>query len=182
VKEYINSFVIADPDKCIGCRACEIACAAKHRKNNSGGTIGTMNNEVVPRLFLVKGEHFTMPVQCRHCTEALCVNVCPVKAIVENDGIIFVQEDKCIGCKNCMLVCTVGAVNLLPRIESQVTKGRIKPKVSAVAYKCDLCIEEGKKPTCIEECLEEALKLVKWEENKDYNGDCNIKKPHKQMK
>lgn len=176
MEEYINSFVIANSNKCIGCRACEIACAAKHRKNNSGGTVGTMNNEVVPRLFMVKREHITMPVQCRHCTEAFCVNVCPVKAIIENHGAIFIQEDKCIGCKNCMLVCTVGAVNLLPRIESQVTKGRIKPKVSDVAYKCDLCIEEGGKPACIEECSQGALKLVKCEENKDYSGELNTKK------
>ncbi len=163
----MNSFVIANPDKCIGCRACEIACAAKHRKSSSGGTIGTMNNEVVPRLFMVKEDHITVPVQCRHCEEALCVNVCPVKAIVKNNKVIFIQEYKCIGCKNCIIVCPVGAINLLPRAESQVSKGRIKPKISAATYKCDLCVEEGGKPVCIEECPKGALKLVELEKDEN---------------
>ena len=57
MKPDLNSFVMVDPDKCVGCRACEIACAAKHRgKNNQGHTIGTMNGIVTPRRFLVKNK------------------------------------------------------------------------------------------------------------------------------
>ncbi|CAB1239745.1 4Fe-4S dicluster domain-containing protein [Clostridium sp. MT-14] len=167
MKPDLNSFVIVDPDKCIGCRACEIACAAKHReKNNQGRTIGTMNGVVTPRRFLVQNKGTVMPIQCRHCEDAPCANSCPVGAIVEKNGSIIVNGKKCIGCNTCALVCPVGAVNLLPRIESKIVTGGIGVKIKVAAYKCDLCKEEGGEPACVRECPEDALRVVDPRESK----------------
>ncbi|OAA91510.1 4Fe-4S dicluster domain-containing protein [Clostridium coskatii] len=166
MKPEFNSFVIADPDKCIGCRSCEIACAAKHREDTQGKTIGTMNNKVTPRLFFVKNKGNVMPVQCRHCEDAPCLNACPVNAIVEKDGSIIINESACIGCQTCTIVCPVGAVSLLPRTQGKVVTGGIQVKVRAAAYKCDLCKEEGGEPACVKECPKEALRLVDPREDK----------------
>ncbi|MFL0198571.1 4Fe-4S dicluster domain-containing protein [Clostridium sp. WILCCON 0269] len=172
MKSDMNSFVIANPAECIGCRACEIACAAKHRESGQGQTIGTMNSEVAPALFLVRDENIVMPVQCRQCEDAPCKNACPVNAIVEKDGTMIVHENKCIGCGTCTIVCPVGTVNLLPRIESEVVTGKIKPKIRLAAYKCNLCKEEGGEPACVKECPKDALKVLDCNENEK---DCNIK-------
>ncbi len=55
MKNKIGSFVIADPNKCTGCRACEVACFTMHNQhNNVGYTVGTVDIPVIPRLYLVK--------------------------------------------------------------------------------------------------------------------------------
>ncbi len=170
MKPDLNSFVIADPSKCIGCRSCEVACAAVHRDNDAGLTVGTMETPIVPRLFLIKEEKIVMPIQCRHCEDAPCANSCPVGAIVQKDGSIMVKESACIGCKTCMLVCPVGAVDLLPKFQEQLPGAAFEEKSKLVAYKCDLCKEIGGMPACVKACPKEALKVaVPKEDKKDRN-------------
>ena len=71
MKNKLGSFVVADPSKCTGCRACEVACFTSHNANNNVGcTVGTINIPVIPRLYLVKDDAVCMPIQCRHCEEA----------------------------------------------------------------------------------------------------------------
>jgi len=67
MKPNLNSFVIGDPKKCIGCRSCEVACAVAHSENNTGLTVGTMESPIIPRLFYLKNNNSVMEVQCRHC-------------------------------------------------------------------------------------------------------------------
>lgn len=166
MKPDLNSFVIADPNKCVGCRACEVACAAVHRENHEGATVGTMDSTILPRLFLVKNKEIVMPIQCRHCEDAPCASACPVGAIVQKDGSIVVNEKACIGCKTCSLVCPVGAVDLLPRYESETVTGGIDSKLKVVAYKCDLCKETGGTPSCVRACPKDALKVAEPKEDK----------------
>lgn len=55
MKNKLGSFVVADPSKCTGCRACEVACFTSHNANNNVGcTVGTINIPVIPRLYLVR--------------------------------------------------------------------------------------------------------------------------------
>lgn len=170
MKADLNSFVIADPSKCIGCRSCEVACAASHRDKDAGFTVGTMDTPIVPRLYLVKEEKVVMPIQCRHCEDAPCANACPVNAIEQDDGSIRVNESACIGCKTCMLVCPVGAVDLLPRYDKKQSGAAFEGKAKLVAHKCDLCKENGGTPACVKACPKEALKLaVPRDEKKDRN-------------
>ncbi|SCI21737.1 MULTISPECIES: 4Fe-4S dicluster domain-containing protein [unclassified Romboutsia] len=157
----LGSFVIADSSKCTGCRACELACFTKHNKdNNVGYTVGTVEVPVIPRLYLVKDEDVCMPIQCRHCEDAPCLNTCPVKAISREDGVMVVDNDKCIGCKTCLLACPFGAIDLQTQYKNgKEVEQRGIDESNKVAYKCDLC-KEDITIACINACPNEALKLI----------------------
>ncbi|MFD3155793.1 4Fe-4S dicluster domain-containing protein [Haloimpatiens sp. FM7330] len=166
----LNSFVIADPNKCIGCKACEVACFAAHNSNNNvKATVGTVSTPIIPRLYNVKLGKVTMPVQCRQCEDAPCANSCPVNAIKQIDNTIIIDEDECIGCKSCVMACPFGVISLLPQYRNgkEIIQNNLKGEstdstkkmVKIIAYKCDLCKEQGE-PACIKACPKDALTLV----------------------
>ncbi|KLU65925.1 hydrogenase-4 component A [Desulfosporosinus acididurans] len=166
----LNSFVVANPNQCIGCKVCEIVCFAVHNKNNQVAmSVGTIAAPVIPRLYLVRGETFTMPIQCRHCEDAPCANSCRIGAIKQEDKRIVIDENDCIGCKTCLLACPFGAIDLLPQFKDgeaviqanlkEESEFGLEEKVKTIAYKCDLCQDHGE-PACVTACPQQALTLV----------------------
>ena len=105
-----------------------------------------------------------MPVQCQQCRNAPCVKVCPVKATwTEPDGIVVVDYNWCIGCRNCMAACPYGARKFnwadpyLPVDEINTDTDYLgnRPKAKGVVEKCTFCIQrvrKGKYPACVEIC------------------------------
>jgi carbon-monoxide dehydrogenase iron sulfur subunit len=90
-------------------------------------------------------------MQCRHCEDAPCISVCPTGAIYRQqaESPVLINQDLCIGCKFCLMVCPFGVINV-----SRDGKAMVK---------CDLCIERtkiGQEPACVEACPTKALKLV----------------------
>ena len=165
----LNSFVAADPRKCIGCKACELTCAVVH-SDNKGKTVGTVETPIMPRLFLVKTAEVTMPIQCRHCEDAPCANVCPVQAINQVDNKILVNTEACVGCKTCMMACPFGAIDLVPKYkDGQIvtqnalmceSEDGLTEKGVVLAHKCDLCVDQPNGPACVRVCPEKALELI----------------------
>ena len=166
----LNSFVVANANKCIGCKVCELVCFAVHNKNNQvAASVGTIVTPIIPRLYLVRSEGLKMPIQCLHCEDAPCANSCRIGAIKQENNRIVIDENACIGCKTCLLACPFGAIELLPQFEEgeAVIQANLKDegeygledKVKTVAYKCDLCKEHGK-PACVAACPQQALTLV----------------------
>lgn len=161
MRNEMGSFVAADSSKCTGCKACEMACFAAHnQENHVGNTVGTVEIPVVARLYVTKTEELSMPVQCRHCDNSPCLNSCTAGAIRREDEKILIDEDKCIGCKNCMMACPFGAIELVPVyrdakeiLQTGSQEGR------KTANKCDLCVQRGT-PACVETCPNQALSLV----------------------
>mgnify|MGYP001586152878 CR=1 FL=1 len=150
----MNSFVIGNPDKCIGCRTCYIACVDAHSKGNMFLS-KEKDIEFNPRLSVIKTAKITGPIQCRQCEDAPCLSVCPNGSITNKNDVVIINKDNCIGCKSCAMACPFGA------IEMAVVGDKV------IANKCDLCASRENGPACVEVCLTGGLKLVNEDEVKD---------------
>ena len=100
-------FVI-DLEKCVGCHGCSVACKGANgtpptvtRSRVDRGTEGSYPNAV----------RTIRPMLCMMCENPPCVAVCPQGAttIRDEDGIVVIDKEKCIGCKSCMEACPYGA-------------------------------------------------------------------------
>ena len=87
-----------------------------------------------------------VPTVCQHCNDPPCMDVCPTNAITKDvdTGIVTINEEKCKGCKECILICPFEAVFFDPD--------------RRVAMICDLC---GGEPTCVRICPPDAIKCVR---------------------
>jgi electron transport protein HydN len=108
-----------------------------------------------PRLFMVKTANLSAPVQCRHCENPACKQACTSGAISIKDNVVQIDAKKCIGCKNCVIACPFGAVEIVETAEV-ANDGTAKK----IANKCDLCAGIASKPSCVRVCPTEALSLV----------------------
>jgi electron transport protein HydN len=149
-------FVLADSEKCTGCRACELACYGGHQRTKIK-TVGNITSPVVPRLYLARGEGACMPVQCHHCEDAPCLRSCLTGAITRQDGVVVINPHRCIGCRNCAIACPFGAIEVFSPAE--ITANTESCCTLKLVYKCDLCIGE-KEPACVASCPNKALRLV----------------------
>ncbi|EHN8915409.1 hypothetical protein SS49_18555 [Enterobacter hormaechei subsp. steigerwaltii] len=137
----MNQFILADPEKCIGCRTCEVACMMSHQSSATPEAFTS-------RIRVVKGGTFTTAVGCHQCEDAPCANVCPTGAIHRAAGAWLVEQARCIGCKSCMVACPFGAMQV------RVVEDRVQ------ALKCDLCAHREGGPACVEACPTHALRCI----------------------
>ncbi|MBL7189645.1 MAG: 4Fe-4S binding protein [Phycisphaerae bacterium] len=143
--------ITVDINKCLACKSCEIACALAH--SESGVLEDAISEHPAPRsrVAVEAAGEFGVPMQCRHCEDAPCITVCPTKAIARQspESPVLIDQDLCIGCKFCLVVCPFGVIGF---------SGGGKMMV-----KCDLCIErltDGRQPACVEACPTKALMLA----------------------
>ena len=100
--------MVIDTRRCVGCRACVVACKAEN-KTPPGVFYTVVVEEAVANRFDDKPIFMTKP--CFHCENPPCVDVCPVSATFkrERDGIVVIDYDRCIGCRYCITACPYGA-------------------------------------------------------------------------
>ncbi len=153
--------MVIDLRKCDGCKKCTDACQETHHLPNSFEWIKVF--EVHDK----QGGSYFMPRPCFQCENAPCLRVCPVAATYRaDDGVVLVNQDRCIGCRMCMAACPYGAryfnyadppgANPFahPTPEFPV------PQQKGTVGKCMFCVhrtENGALPACVEACGMEAL-------------------------
>ncbi|HEX9819192.1 MAG TPA: 4Fe-4S dicluster domain-containing protein [Methylomirabilota bacterium] len=100
--------MVIDTRRCVGCRACVVACKAEN-KTPPGVSYTVVVEEAVANRFDDKPIFMTKP--CFHCENPPCVDVCPVSATFkrERDGLVVIDYDRCIGCRYCITGCPYGA-------------------------------------------------------------------------
>ncbi|GAB4340722.1 MAG: hypothetical protein Kow0089_14580 [Desulfobulbaceae bacterium] len=173
-----------DLSKCIGCRKCVHACV---RENNVSRDVQIHYIRVIRlpegELELEKGDHYYtpaavpeegyyyLPVSCMQCENPPCRKVCPVNAIwTEPDGIVAIDYDWCIGCRDCMAACPYRAIKfnwtepVIPDDELNRKTDFLsnRPRVRGVVEKCHGCLHRARKgryPACVEACPTGAWKF-----------------------
>jgi|BarGraIncu00421A_1022006.scaffolds.fasta_scaffold00373_2 Fe-S-cluster-containing hydrogenase component 2 len=133
----IDRIVVSYPELCTGCRQCELTCSYVHEGVYSPGLSRI-------RLVRFEGEGLSVPVTCVYCRRPYCEEVCPTGAMTHDPqtGTAVVLEARCIGCKECVGACPIGAADV--------------PAAKDTAIRCDLC---GGDPACVKACPTGALKF-----------------------
>lgn len=145
----MNRFIMVNGQECIGCRACEVACVMAH----NGEQHVLSERHFHPRITVLTSATRTSPVTCHHCENAPCAQSCPNGAITQHSDSVQVNQQKCIGCKACVVACPFGTMDLLV---TPLENDRVK----ASAHKCDLCLERPQGPACVENCPANVLTLA----------------------
>jgi nitrite reductase (NADH) large subunit len=134
-----------DRDKCLACRACELACAVAH--SESGTLMGALGQPVPPkrRVFLDNIGGQLRALRCRQCREPLCVFSCKSGALHRDPitGRTQFDENLCVGCWMCVMVCPDGV---------QPDAGRHQ------AVRCDVCADR-EVPACVAACPTGGLRV-----------------------
>ena len=95
--------LVIDATKCIGCEACSVACKAENEV-----PAGHWRSRISP--VTVGAKKTPLKWSCMQCADAPCVQVCPTKATYRTaDGIVVIDDEKCVGCKYCIVACPYGA-------------------------------------------------------------------------
>lgn len=159
-----------DASACGDCKACQIACQDKNNLpaammwrrvfQYSGGS--WIRDQSTPDLFRANGVYaYSVSTACYHCQNALCVEICPAAAVSKrDDGVVLIDQDKCIGCRYCEWACPYGAP--------------VFDQVRGVMTKCTLCedlLAQGQKPACVDACVMRALDFGELEELQTKYGE-----------
>jgi electron transport protein HydN len=155
----MNRFIVSEPNKCIGCHTCEVACVLAHEPSHSVGALTPAN--FAPRLKLVLSGSVSTPVTCHHCEDAPCLNACPSGAIFYSVGTVQVDQSRCLGCKTCVVACPFGVMEVITHPIHRTFSGlKVADGLKAEAHKCDLCIGRDQGPACVQVCPTAALHVM----------------------
>ena len=136
--------VYVNEEWCLGCHLCEYNCAFA----NSGEidmVKALKGKPIYPRIRVEDSgkDDIHFAVSCRHCTDPICVKSCISGALSIQNGVISVDQSKCVGCLTCVLVCPYGA---------------LAPNEGGVMQKCELCLQNScGEPACVKGCPNRAI-------------------------
>jgi phenylacetyl-CoA:acceptor oxidoreductase subunit 1 len=167
--------------KCTRCHACVAACRIEHFL-----PLGMSWLRLIAWETSEAGQELsTIPVRCNQCKEAPCVEVCPAEATKKReDGIVYVDNNKCVGCRYCVIACPYQNRTFLskdkdpgyfpghPKTRFEKAGNKLYPHIKGTTEKCNFCLEridagmsKGYKPgvdreatpACVNTCQARAL-------------------------
>lgn len=139
--------VICIPEYCLGCGLCEVYCAAQHDGYRGNVIKAYKKGKPINRSRLVLSHPLSWLNTCMNCDDTPCVNACISGAMkVDDEGQVYVDEDRCVACYTCVMVCPTGHLRPHPYKNTVI--------------KCDLCRGEADIPACVAHCPNEALKII----------------------
>lgn len=159
--------------RCVNCGVCEMACAERH----DGKARLKVKDVLQSRGLIFNNE--ALPIVCKQCENPTCIAVCKLNALVKQDDVVYIDEEKCIGCGRCVKACPFNAIFIdetqaaptpephEPSVlfmlfgrEAKVAKRghKRKPKTSKIALKCDRC-KGYQNMACLDVCYFKALSL-----------------------
>jgi molybdopterin-containing oxidoreductase family iron-sulfur binding subunit len=158
--------MVIDLARCVGCNACTVACKIEN---------GTPPDHYWARVYTEETGTFPavkttyVPALCNHCADAPCVKVCPTGASHQrDDGIVLVDQDKCIGCRACMLACPYSNRFYLRKGELETgyhgertafEDAKWQWFTEGTVTKCTFCahrVDDGLEPACVVTCPTDA--------------------------
>jgi formate dehydrogenase iron-sulfur subunit len=176
IRETVEVAKLIDVSKCIGCKACQVACGEwNDLRDVVGRNVGVYDNpaDLTAESWTVmrftefeedngRLEWLIRKDGCMHCAEPGCLKACPSPgAIVQySNGIVDFIEEHCIGCGSCITGCPFN----VPRISKQDNK----------AYKCTLCsdrVSVGLEPACVKTCPTGAITFGSKEDMKEHAAE-----------
>ena len=142
--------MVIEMKRCIGCNACVLACKAEHflPPDIFWGRVLVSETGRYPMVT----KHI-YSIRCNHCKEAKCVEACPSGATTQReDGIVWIDEDKCVGCRYCVIACPYQARTYYSDGDKEYFPGQgltdfekigqlLYPHQTGIVQKCNFCME-----------------------------------------
>jgi anaerobic dimethyl sulfoxide reductase subunit B len=159
VKQMKRLAFYFDANACSGCKTCQIAC--KDKNDSPAGIVWRRVYEVTGGKWEKQGAAwqnsiyaYNVSLACNHCEKPVCMEACPTKAIFQRpDGIVLIDESRCMGCRYCEWVCPYGA----PQYDQQ----------RGLMTKCNMCfdyVDQGKNPSCVDSCPMRAMDFGEYDQ------------------
>lgn len=156
-----------DLNRCFGCQTCAAACKIANNlpKELAFNRVHTIGGESIDCASGTYPNDLTLeylPMQCQHCENPACLDVCPTGATQKrDDGIVWIDEELCIGCESCIKACPYEGIRALISDDPQyyltaaVGEFDAPPHKAGTVEKCTFCynlIDRGEEPACMQLC------------------------------
>ena len=127
---------------CLACHLCEYYCAFG-QSNAYNMAVALKDVKINPNIKVEEKDKISFAVNCRQCDDPICVKGCITGALTKKDGVISIDQEKCIHCYTCIVCCPYGAIS---------------PSTNGAIQKCELCVKNNQgKPMCVQGCPNGAI-------------------------